>query len=156
MKTIWVVCGLLTLFVSIFAKQNPDRPYDIIVRDDKEPFMASFQSRTGAYGVQSCSEYGFGSGANARIETLGCITQITFDFKWRGDHDFNFHPRKECDATLTIKVGDNLHGTFTVDTCAKTATGAIRNETQNIDLMNLADTDITDSKDYCGGPPACK
>jgi hypothetical protein len=155
MKKVWSVFSLLTFVVSIFATQNSEKPYDIIVRDDKAPFMASFQTKTGAYGLQSCSEYGFGSAANAKIGTLGCITQITFDFKWRGD-DFSFHPRKQCDATVTIKVGDNLHGAFTIDTCARTATGTIRDKTQNIDLMNLVDTDMTDSEGYCGDPPVCR
>lgn len=156
MKMLGIICSALTLVVGVLAMQKQERPYDVIVRDDKEPFMASFQSKTGAYGVQSCSEYGFGAGAAAKIETLGCVIQITFDFKWRGDHDFSFHPRKLCNETVTIKVGDILHGAFTIDTCAKTATGTIRDETQNIDLMNLVDTNITDSQDYCGGPPACR
>jgi len=155
MKIIWIFCGLLAALVSILATQTQEKPYDIIVRDDKEPFLASIQSKTGAYAVQSCDEYGFGSAPSAKIETVGCITKITFDFKWRAEHDFSYHPRRKCDETVTIKVGDNLHGTFTVDACAKTATGIVRDETQNIDLMNLIDSDITDSKDYCSGPPPC-
>ena len=155
MKLISILLPALAL-VGMLGGQTPERPYDIIVRDDKEPLMASVQTKTGAYGVQACGEYGFGSAHSAKIETLGCITQITFDFKWRGDQNFSFHPRNNCTETVTIKVGDVLHGVFTVDTCAKTATGTIRDETQNFDLMNLVDTNITDSKDYCDGPPPCR
>ena len=61
MKIIWSFCGLLAAFVSILATQTQEKPYDIIVRDDKEPFLASIQSKIGAYAVQSCDEYGFGS-----------------------------------------------------------------------------------------------
>jgi hypothetical protein len=99
----------------------------------------------------SCDEYGFGAAGKAEIETSGCTTQIRFDFTWRSK-DFSYHPRKKPDVTITIKAGDNLHGEFTVDTCGKTATGLIRNDGQNIILSNLSDTDITDSKGYCGGP----
>jgi hypothetical protein len=153
---------LLGILVSAFAvaavlaAQTPERPYDITVRDDKDPWMASFQSKTGAYAVDACDEYGFGSGRGAKIETLGCTTIITFDFKWRGDKDFSFHPRHHCDDTIRIKTGDVLHGVFTVDTCAKTATGTIRDETQTFDLMNVVDTNIADSEGYCAGPPPCR
>ncbi|HKR59367.1 MAG TPA: hypothetical protein VJS64_06500 [Pyrinomonadaceae bacterium] len=156
MKTGWIIHVVLLLLVSTGANPSQERPYDIIVRDDKEPFMASFQSKNGAYGVMSCGEYGFGAAANAKIETVGCITQITFDFEWRGKEDFSFHPRKKSDDTVTIKAGDNLHGEFVVDSCAKTAKGTIRDDDQNLVLMTLIDTDITDSKDYCGGPPDYK
>ena len=149
---------LLPLFVvaGAFAAQSLERPYDITARDDKDPWMASFQTKTGAYAVDACDEYGFGSGRGAKVETLGCTTIITFDFKWRDDKDFSFHPRHKCDETVTIKAGAVLHGVFTIDTCAKTATGTIRDETQNLQLMNVVDTNIADSEGVCSGPPPCR
>ena len=149
---------LLPAFIlpSVLFGQTPEKPYDITVRDDNDPWMASFQTKTGAYAVDACDEYGFGSGHSAKIETVGCTTLITFDFKWRGDEDFSFHPRHKCDETVTIKVSDVLHGVFTIDTCAKTATGKIRDETQNFDLMSVVDTNIADSQGMCSGPPPCR
>ena len=137
-------------------QRTREGPYDIIVRDDKEPLAASFQTKTGSYSVQSCGEYGFGSGGNARIETLGCTTLITFNFKWQGDKNYSFHPRHKCDDIVTINTGDVIHGSFTVDTCAKTAVGTIRDATQDIELVMLRDSDTTDSKDVCDEPPPCR
>ena len=155
MKLIGILVPALVIAGGLVA-QKSEKPYDITARDDKDPWMASFQTKTGAYAVAACDEYGFGAAHGAKIETLGCTTLITFDFKWRGDKDFSFHPRHKCDETVTIKVGDILHGVFTVDSCAKTATGTIRDETQNFQLMNVVDTNISDSEGVCGGPPPCR
>ena len=155
MKLLGILLPALVV-AGALVTQTPEHPYDITARDDKDPWMASFQTKTGAYAVDACDEYGFGSARGAKIETLGCTTLVTFDFKWRGDKDFSFHPRHKCDETVTIKVGDVLHGIFTIDTGAKTATGTIRDETQNFQLMNVVDTNIADSEGVCGGPPPCR
>jgi hypothetical protein len=151
-----VILFLALVIVGGLVAQTPEKPYDITARDDNDPWMTSFQTKTGAYAVDACDEFGFGSGRGAKIEAIGCTTLITFDFRWRGDQDFSFHPRHKCDETVTIKAGDVLHGAFTIDTCAKTATGTIRDVTQNFELMNVVDTNIADSEGVCGGPPPCK
>lgn len=155
MKLIGVFLPALVVAGALVV-QPPEKPYDITVRDDNEPWMASFQTKNGAYVVGACDEYGFGAADGAKIETVGCTTRITFDFKWRGDKNFSFHPRHKCEETVTIKIGDVLHGVFIIDTCAKTATGTIRDETQDFELMNVVDTNIADSKGYCQGPPPCQ
>ncbi len=153
MKIFSIILLLLLSFVTLWAEQKERKPYDIVLRDDQEPFLAAFNSENKTFSIMSCDEYGFG-GPKVKIEANGCITQITFDFQWRDD--FSYHPRKKSDVTVSIKSGDNLHGEFTVDKCAKTATGIIRDDNQNIVLMNLNDTDITDNKEYCSGPPDYK
>jgi len=127
--------------------------HDLKLRDDNEPFLAAFQYEIKSFSIMSCDEYGFG-GPGLKIDTKGCNMQFTFDFKWR--RDFAYHPRKKPDVTVTIKEGDNLHGEFTFDTCAKTARGFIRDDDQNVILMNLSDTDTSGKRAYCSGPPDYK
>jgi hypothetical protein len=153
MKTTSIISAVLLFCGTVLTQQTEQKPYDITLRDDQEPVTVSFQTKNRDFAVMSCGEYGFGATAGAKIETVGCTTQITFDFLWRGRKEFSFHPRKKSHVTITIKVGDNLHGEFIVDNCAKTASGFIRDDNQNLALMNLSDTDVTDSKGYCGGPP---
>jgi len=151
-KTLTLIVTLLLCFGASWTPQKDHKPYDITLRDDREPINASFQSASNDFSVTSCDEYGFGAAGKAKIEMTGCVTQISFDFTWRGG-DFSYRPRKRPDVTVTIKAGDQLHGEFTVDTCGKHATGLIRNDSQNIILSELSDTDTTDSEGYCGGPP---
>ncbi|MDQ3819919.1 MAG: hypothetical protein M3362_19900, partial [Acidobacteriota bacterium] len=131
MKTLSLAIISLLLFVLSLAEQKEQKPYDIILRDDQEPFMVSVQSENKTFGVMSCDEYGFG-GPGVKIEKSGCTTQITFDFGWH--NDFSYHPRKKPDVIVAIKSGDNLHGEFIVDTCGKTAAGFIRDDNQNLTL----------------------
>jgi hypothetical protein len=133
--------------------QNPPRGHDLKLRDDHEPFVVAFQYENKSYSIMSCDEYGFG-GPGLKIETNGCTMQFTFDFRWR--KDFSYHPRKKPDETRTIKAGDKVRGEFTFDTCAKTAKGFIRDEDQNLMLMNLSDTDTSGKRAYCSGPPDYK
>jgi hypothetical protein len=151
MKPLSLIGTLLLCFGPFWAAQKGRAPYDIVLRDNGEPFAAAFQSASKDFSIMSCDEYGFGAAGAAKIETTDYATQITFDFKWRGDKDFSFHPRRQPGVTITIKAGDNLHGEFTVNTCGKTATGIIRDDNQNIILMSLSDTNITDSEGSCGG-----
>lgn len=132
-------------------KESPG--HDLKLRDDNEPFVVAFQYENKSFSIMSCDEYGFG-GPGLRIETNGCAIQFTFDFRWR--RDFSYHPRKKPDVTVTIKEGDNLHGEFTFDTCAKTARGFIRDDDQNLILMNLSDKDTSGKRAYCSGPPDYK
>jgi hypothetical protein len=133
--------------------QKPPPGHDIKLRDDHEAFVVAFQYENKTFSIMSCGEYGFG-GPGLRIETNGCIKQLTFDFRWR--NDFSYHPRKKPDVTITIKAGDNLHGEFIFDTCAKAARGFIRNEDQSLILMDLSDTDTSGKRAYCSGPPDYK
>ena len=133
--------------------QDPPRGHDLKLRDDHEAFVVAFQYADKSLSVMSCDEYGFG-GPGLKIETNGCNKQFTFDFRWR--NDFSYHPRKKPDVTITIKAGDNLHGEFIFDSCAHTASGFIRNEDQNLILMNLSDTDTSGKRAYCSGPPDYK
>jgi hypothetical protein len=133
--------------------QNPPRGNDLKLRDDQDAFVAAFQYQYKSFSIMSCDEYGFG-GPGLKIETDGCIVQLTFDFKWR--QDFSYHPRKKPDVTITIKADDNLHGEFIYDSCAKVAKGFIRNDNQNIILMKLSDTDTSGKRAYCSGPPDYK
>jgi hypothetical protein len=80
--------------------------------------------------------------------------QLEFKFRWR--RDFSFHPRKNPNVIITIKEGDILRGEFTYDGCAKTAKGIIRNENQNLVIMDLSDTDTSGKRGYCSGPPDYK
>ena len=134
---------------------NPQeqRGHDLVLRDDKEPFVAAFKYENNTLSIMSCDEYGFG-GPGLKIETNGCIIRLTFDFLWR--RDFSYHPRKRPDITITIKEGDILHGEFTFDSCAKAAKGIIRDENQNLVLMELSDTDTSGKRGYCSGPPDYK
>ena len=132
-----------------------DRPpgHDLQLRDDHEAFVAAFQYENKSFSIMSCGEYGFG-GPGLKIETDGCTRRFAFDFQWR--RDFSYHPRKNPDVTITIKEGDNLHGEFMFDSCAKAAKGFIRNENQNLILMDLSDTDTSGKRAYCSGPPDYK
>src|SRR6266705_6971457 len=133
--------------------QEPPPDHDLKLRDDQEAFVVAFQYENKTFSIMSCGEYGFG-GPGLKIETKGCIKQFTFDFRWR--NDFSYHPRKQPEVTITIKAGDNLHGEFMFDTCAKAARGLIRNDDQNLILMNLSDTDTSGKRAYCSGPPDYK
>jgi hypothetical protein len=133
--------------------QEPPPEHDLKLRDDREAFVVAFQYENKSFSIMSCDEYGFG-GPGLKIETNGCMKQFTFDFRWQ--RDFSYHPRKKTDETITIKAGDNLHGEFILDSCAKVAKGFIRNDTQNFILMNLSDTDTSGKRAYCSGPPDYK
>ena len=126
---------------------------DLSLRDDREPFIVAFQYKDKTISVMSCDEYAFG-GPGLAVEAHGCITRLSFDFPFR--REFSYHPRKQPDVTMTIKAGDNLHGEFTYDRCAKTAQGFIRDDNQNLMLMNLSDTDTSGKWGYCTGPPDYK
>ena len=133
--------------------QNPPPGHDLVLRDDKEPFIAAFQFTEKTLSVMSCDEYSFG-GPGLTIEKNGCLTHLTFDFRWH--KDFSYHLRRKPDETITIKAGDNLHGDFTFDSCTKTADGTIRDDNQNLILMVLHDTDTSGKRGYCSGPPDYK
>lgn len=135
------------------AIQKEPPGHDLKLRDDHAPFVVAFQYEIKSFSIMSCDEYGFG-GPGLKIETNGCTMQFTFDFRWH--RDFSYHPRKKPDVTVTIKQGDNLHGEFSFDTCAKTAQGFIRDDDQNLILMNLSDTDTSGKRAYCSGPPDYK
>ena len=133
--------------------QRPPPGHDLKLRDDREAFVVAFQFENKSFSIMSCDEYGFG-GPGLKIETNGCTKQFTFDFRWRVD--FSYHPRKKPDVTITIRAGDNLHGEFIFDSCAKAAKGFIRNDDQNLILMSLSDTDTSGKRAYCSGPPDYK
>lgn len=126
---------------------------DLVLRDDKEPFIAAFSYGNKTLSVMSCDEYGFG-GPGLTVQRTGCNVRLVFDFQWR--HDFSYHPRRSRDATITIKQGDNLHGEFNFDSCAKTAKGTIRDDNQDLTIMVLSDTDTSGKRGYCSGPPDYK
>jgi hypothetical protein len=142
-KISWVKFSDGTLWGEDYGRSNPKEPrgYDLTLRDDKEPFTASFEFENNTFAIGSDREYGFG-GPGLKVETNGCKKHITFDFRWR-DYNYSYRLRKKSDETITIKAGDNLRGEFTYDSCTKTATGTIRNENQNLTLMNLNGTNIT-------------
>ena len=70
------------------------RGHDLVLRDDKEPFVAAFNYENNTLSIMSCGEYGFG-GPGLRTDTNGCNRTLTFDFRWR--QDFSYHPRKKSD-----------------------------------------------------------
>ena len=88
MKPLDILLSALVIGGGLFS-QTREKPYDITARDDKDPWMASFQTKTGTYAVSACDEFGFVA-PGAKIETQGCTTRITFDFKWPGNEDFFF------------------------------------------------------------------
>lgn len=136
----WVKFSDGTLWGEDYGRSNPkeSKGYDLTLRDDEEAFTASFEFENNTFAIGSDMEYGFG-GHGLKMETKGCKQHITFDFRWRDD-DYSYRPRKKPNETITIKAGDNLHGEFTYDSCTKTAAGTIRNENQNLSLMNLNGT----------------
>ena len=143
---------------AVWGQKPPPNPqahagHDLVLRDDKEPFIAAFNYEDKTLSVMSCDEYGFG-GPGLAVQRTGCNVRLMFDFQWR--HDFSYHPRRSRDATITIKQGDNLHGEFTFDSCAKTAKGTIRDENQDLTIMALSDTDTSGKRGYCSGPPDYK
>lgn len=141
-KLSWVKFSDGTLWGEDYGRSNLKAPkgYDLVLRDDKEPFSASFEFENNTFAITSETEYGFG-GSKFNLETIGCKKHLTFDFEWK-DYDFSYHPRNKPEKTIIIKAGDNLHGDFIYDSCTKTAAGTIRDENQNLTLMNLNGTNI--------------
>jgi hypothetical protein len=145
--------SLLFLCGAVLASQEKPTGHDLILRDDKEPFIAAFGYENNSFSIMSCDEYGFG-GPGLSIEKEVCKMQLAFEFRWR--RDFSFHPRKKPGVTITIKEGDILRGQFIYDSCAKTAKGIIRDENQDLVIMDLSDTDTSGKRGYCSGPPDYK
>jgi hypothetical protein len=150
-----LTCVALLFCAAVLAQQEKPTGHDLVLRDDKEPFIAAFGFENKTLSIMSCDEYGF-RGSGLRIETTGCKMQFTFDFRWMRDRDFSYHPRKNPGVTITINAGDNLHGEFTFDSCSKVAKGIIRDDNQGLILMELSDTDTSGKRGYCSGPPDYK
>jgi hypothetical protein len=117
--------------------------YNLLLRDDDEGFIAGFGRDLASFAILSCSEYGFSAPNGLKINKDGCTTRLSFDFPWQGN--FSYSPRKNTDEKVAIRAGDVLHGEFVFDSCAKTATGTLRNSTQDVVIMELSDTDTLDN-----------